>query len=323
VNPPSSTAAPERTASAEVAPWRAEEHPSRQGVVYGVLSYGLWGLIPLYFRWVAEVAPAEVLAQRVFWSFVLLMLVVAVLSRWADLRRALRSRQVLLALSATTLLLALNWFTYIYAVSSNQVVEASLGYFLNPLVNVLLGVGLLGERLRRWQLASVLLAAVGMVILGVPWIAVILAVSFAFYGLLRKTVATDGLIALFVETMLLTPVAIAYLAYLQVVGGSSFAFDDPAMCGKLMASGVVTAVPLLLFAAAAKRLRFSTLGFLQYLAPSVQFLLAVLVFDEPMSSLRWTAMACIWTAVAIYLVDSLRTYHRQRSLLAEPAPADV
>jgi chloramphenicol-sensitive protein RarD len=181
----------------------------------------------------------------------------------------------------------------------------------------------LGERLRPWQLASVLLAALGMAILGVPLIAVILAVSFAFYGLLRKTVAADGLVALFVETMLLAPVAMAYIAYLQAAGRSAFVLDDPAMCLKLMASGVVTAVPLLLFAAAARRLRFSTLGFLQYLAPSVQFLLAVLVFDEPMSSLRWTAMACIWAAVAIYLVDSLRTYHRQRSALADPSPADV
>ena len=303
----------------------AEHQKSRQGVIYGVLSYGLWGLIPLYFKWVADVAPAEVLAQRVFWSFVLLAIVVTLLARWGDLDRAMRSRQVLLALAASTMLLALNWFTYIYAVSTNQVVEASLGYFLNPLVNVVIGVALLGERLRPWQLASVLLAAVGVAILGAPPIAVTLAVSFAFYGLLRKTVAVDGLLGLFVETILLAPLALGYILFLEAAGRSAFVLGDPATCGKLMVSSVVTAVPLLLFAAAARRLRFSTLGFLQYLAPTAQFLLAVFAFGELMTPIKWTAMSCIWAAVAIYSIDSLRSFQQQRSapLASEPAPVDV
>ncbi len=307
-------------ASAEIseAPTRDASPPapdplrSRQGVLYGVLSYGLWGLIPLYFKAVASVSPIEVLAQRVFWSFVFLSIVLTLVRRWDALLRALCNRQVLLALSASTLLLAVNWFTYIYAVSTNRVVEGSLGYFLNPLVNVVIGVTLLKERLRSWQLASVLLAIIGVAILGAPPIAITLALTFAFYGLLRKTVAADGLVGLFVETMLLLPVAAAYLAYLAVAGRSSFDTGDPRMCLLLAASGVVTAIPLLLFAAAARRLRFATLGFLQYLAPTIQFLLAVFAFGEAMTPLKWTAMSLIWTAVAIYSIDSLRLYRQQR-----------
>jgi chloramphenicol-sensitive protein RarD len=311
-----------RTERARPAP--ADHKHSREGVIYGVLSYSLWGLIPLYFKWVADVAPSEVLAQRVFWSFVLLGVIVTLLARWGDLLRAARSRQVMLALSASTLLLALNWFTYIYAVSTNQVVEASLGYFLNPLVNVVIGVALLGERLRPWQMGSVMLAGVGVAILGAPPIAVILAVSFAFYALLRKTVAVDGLLGLFVETILLAPLALGYIVYLEAIGRSAFVASDPATCGKLMASSVVTAVPLSLFAAAARRLRFSTLGFLQYLAPTLQFLLAVLVFGELLTPVKWAAMSCIWAAVGIYALDTLRSYQRARSnRTAMPAPADV
>lgn len=300
-----------------------DHHRSRQGVVYGVLSYGLWGLIPLYFKLVSEVTPEEVLAQRVVWSCVLLALLITAVGRWKDVRPALASRSTLLMLSASTLLLGFNWFVYIYAVSTSQVVEASLGYFLNPLVNVVIGVSILKEHLRRWQLASLLLAAAGVAILGAPLIAVSLALSFAFYGLLRKQVAVDGLLALFIETMLLLPLALAYIAYLEMAGRAAFVASDPLTCLKLAASGVVTAVPLLLFAAAARRLRFSTLGFLQYLAPSVQFVLAVTIFHEELSTAKMVALACIWTAVAIYSYDTLRAYRQERRELPRPEPADV
>jgi chloramphenicol-sensitive protein RarD len=312
---------PCETSSADVA--LSAAHASRQGVICGILSYGCWGLIPLYFKLVAHVTAGEVLAQRVFWSFVLLGGVVTVLGRWRAWAEAMRLRPILLALSASTLLLALNWFTYIYAVSTNQVVEASLGYFLNPLVNVVIGVTILHERLRAGQLVAVVLASVGMVILGVPLIAVTLAVSFAFYGLLRKTVAVDGLTGLLVETILLAPLALGYIVFLHGVGRSAFVANDPATCALLAASGVVTAVPLLLFTAAARRLRFSTLGFLQYLAPTIQFLLAVLLFHEVMTGRKWIAMALIWTAVAVYLVDSLRALAQHRAIAARLEPADV
>jgi chloramphenicol-sensitive protein RarD len=291
--------------------------------VYGVLSYGLWGLIPLYFKLVAAVSPEEVLAQRVVWSFALLALLITLVGRWRDLRATLASRQTLIMLAASTLLLGFNWFVYIYAVSTNQVVEASLGYFLNPLVNVVIGVTILKEHLRGWQLVSIVLAGAGVAIMGVPLIAVSLALSFAFYGLLRKKVPVDGLLGLFIETMLLVPIALMYIAYLEGAGTSAFRLDDPATCVKLAASGVVTAVPLLLFAAAARRLRFSTLGFLQYLAPSVQFLLAVFLFQEPLTTTKLAAVGCIWTAVGIYTFDTLRAYQLERVRMPIPAPADV
>jgi len=292
------------------------------------LSYGLWGLVPLYFKLVSSVAPQEVVAQRIVWSFVLLSLVLTLVGRWHEVLPALRSRPVMTALATSTLLLAFNWFVYIYAVSTNQVVEASVGYFLNPLVNVVLGVVVLKEHLRRWQVASVVLAAIGVAILGVPWIAVSLALSFAFYGLLRKQVAVDGLLGLFVETLLLVPLALGFVLYLKVQGASAFVVSDPSMCLKLAASGIVTCVPLLLFAAAARRLRFATLGFLQYIAPTIQFLIAVLIFRELLSTAKVVSLSLIWTAVGIYSLDSLRMLHQHRITAREaqrfePAPADV
>lgn len=301
----------------------AAAHASRRGVIYGILSYALWGLIPLYFKLVQHVLPEEVLAQRVLWSLVLLAGLVTALGRWREVLPALAARKTLIMLSASTLLLAINWFTYIYAVASNQVVEASLGYFLNPLVNVAIGVLLLGEKLRPWQMASLALAVVGVAILGAPIIAVVLAVSFAFYALLRKKVAVDGLLGLLIETALLAPVALTYVAYLQSRGESAFLLADPATCLKLMASSVVTAAPLLLFTAAARRLSFSTLGFLQYLAPTLQFLLAVFAFGEELTTVKLTALCFIWTAVGIYSVDALQAYRRQRSVAYRPTPADV
>jgi chloramphenicol-sensitive protein RarD len=325
--PPTSTAETEPVSTVNVLTARPGD-PSRQGVVYGVLSYGLWGLVPLYFKLVSSVAPQEVVAQRIVWSFVLLSLVLTLVGRWQEVLPALRSRPVMTALATSTLLLAFNWFVYIYAVSTNQVVEASVGYFLNPLVNVVLGVVVLKEHLRRWQVASVVLAAMGVAILGVPWIAVSLALSFAFYGLLRKQVAVNGLLGLFVETLLLAPLALGFVLYLKSQGASAFVFSDPAMCLKLAASGIVTCVPLLLFAAAARRLRFATLGFLQYIAPTIQFLIAVLIFREPLSTVKIISLSLIWTAVAIYSLDSLRKLHQHRisareAEQLEPAPADV
>jgi chloramphenicol-sensitive protein RarD len=324
---PSEAADSESLAIPSVAAARLAD-PSRQGVVYGILSYGFWGLVPLYFKLVATVAPQEVVAQRIVWSFVLLSLVLTLVGRWSEVVPALQSRPVMTALATSTLLLAFNWFVYIYAVSTNQVVEASIGYFLNPLVNVVIGVLVLKEHLRRWQLASVVLAGIGVAILGLPWIAVSLALSFAFYGLLRKQVAVDGLLGLFVETLLLAPLALGFVLYLKSQNASAFVLENPAMCLTLAASGIVTCVPLLLFAAAARRLRFATLGFLQYLAPTVQFLIAVFIFGEPLSTVKVISLSLIWTAVGMYSLDSLRMLHQHRMTareteLLEPGPADV
>jgi chloramphenicol-sensitive protein RarD len=304
-------------------PVAAPSHHPRQGLTYAVLAYGWWGLMPLYIKLLSAVAPQEVLAQRIFWCFALLTVVIALAGRWRDVRDALTSRSTMLMLTTSTLLLTFNWYVYIYSVDTNQVVEASLGYFLLPLVNVLLGVVILHERLRRWQTFGVFLAAIGVLVLGVPWIAVSLAVSFAVYGLLRKQVAADGLLGLFVETLLIAPLALAYIVYLQARGASDFTVADPALCLLLAGSGVVTCVPLLLFAAAARRLRLATLGILQYLSPTMQFLIAVFWFGEQLTTTKLVALCFIWAAVVIYALESVRALARQRSLASAPLPVDA
>ncbi len=287
--------------------------------MYGLGAYGLWGIIPLYFRALKHLPPLEVLAHRVIWSFVLLTGLIVVWGRRQDLGSAFRSRPVMLRLTASTVLIAINWFTYIYAVSIERVLEASLGYFITPLVNVFLGIVFLRERLRPWQLASLALAGLGVVNLatlgdGIPWIAIILACSFALYGLLRKTVGVDAALGLFIETALLTLPAMTLLGMLEARGtGEAWTAGAPTV-GLLVAGGLVTSVPLLLFAGAARRLRMATLGFLQYLAPSIQFVLAVLVFDEPFTQTQLVSFSFIWAAVGLYSVDSVRSYRSARAI---------
>ena len=293
----------------------AEHSAMRQGLLYGVLAYGWWGLIPLYFKTVHHVRPIEILAHRVVWSCLLLAVVISVGRRWQSFLTALGNRHVLLTLAVTTALIATNWFTYIYAIDATRLLQASLGYFITPLANVCLGVVFLQERLSRLQIVSIAVAVVGVVMLAVlggefPWISLGLATSFSLYGLLRKTVKIDGLMGLFIETLILLPLSSAMLGWFLVEGDAAFRLDDPATDGLLMLGGVVTAVPLLAFAAAARRLRMSTLGFLQYLAPSVQFLLAVLAFGEPFSRWQIASFGCIWTAIGLYSLDSLLPYWR-------------
>lgn len=297
----------------------------QRGILLGTAAYASWGLFPLYFKAVASVAPVEVLAHRGLWSFVVLAGLVALLGRWAELRRELRSGKLLLMLAFSTLLIGANWLAFIYAVISGQVLQASLGYFINPLVSVLLGVVFLRERLRPYQMLSMALALVGVLVLAglvgeVPWIALALAATFALYGLMRKIMPVDGLTSLTVETLAMAPIAAAYLAYLAASRPS--ADHDWAMLGLLMLSGPVTTVPLLFFGAAARRLRLSTLGILQYLTPTLQFLLAVVAFREPFSHAQIVSFACIWTAVGIYTADSFRAAQQAQPPLTEPFGAD-
>jgi chloramphenicol-sensitive protein RarD len=299
-------------------------HQSRDGLLLGLGAYGLWGVIPLYFRLLTHLPPWEVLAHRVVWAFSLLAVVIVMRRRVPDIVRIFRSRQVLARLAASTLLIGLNWFTFIYAVFTSQVVEASLGYFITPLVNVLLGVVCLGERLRTLQCVSLMMAAAGVLNLallghGIPWIALTLACSFAVYGLIRKTVAADSMSGLFVETMLLSPPALLFLAVLQVRGTAVSIPAGLPTLGLLALSGMITTVPLLLFAAAARRLTMATLGFLQYLAPSIQFLLAIFLFGEPFTSIQLASFACIWTAVALYSTSSYLAYRQLPRRRDDPA----
>jgi chloramphenicol-sensitive protein RarD len=287
------------------------------GILYGLAAYLAWGLCPIYFKAVAHVPAAEVLAHRVIWSLVLL---VGLLARRGDLAataRRLREPRLLLTLGASTVLVATNWFTFIWAVANERLLEASLGYFVNPLVNVLLGMIFLRERLRALQWLSIALAAVGVAVMavrmgGLPVISLVLAFSFGFYGLLRKTAPIGGMAGLAVETALLAPVALGALLLWDARGALVFAHLDSRTDWLLAASGAVTALPLVWFANAARRLRYATVGFLQYVAPSGQFLLAVLAYREPFSSTELLAFALIWIALGVFSADLGRHGLRRR-----------
>ncbi len=288
----------------------------RLAVIYAVAAYSAWGLVPIYFNAVAHVGPLEVLAHRILWSVVFLLPFIWLGRRWSEVWQALRSRRVLLTLCLTTLLIAGNWGIFIYSVVSHQVIQASLGYFINPLINVLLGFVFLRERLRPWQAVSVVLASIGVLAFvlannALPGIALVLAFSFGFYGLLRKTAPVEGLAGLLIETTILSPVALIYLMYLGAVGQRAFASGDLGLDFLLALAGVVTALPLLWFAIAARRLRLTTMGFLQYLAPTGHFLCAM-YFGETFTWGHAVTFAFIWVALAVYSADSVAAAKRRQ-----------
>jgi len=292
----------------------ASQSPSTRpnsGILLGVGAYVVWGLLPLYFKLVGAVPATQVLAHRILWSLLLLALVVLILKRSGAIRAAARGRTLLL-LMASAFLIAVNWLVYIWAVQHGHVLEASLGYFINPLVNVALGMLVLGERLRRWQGVAIGLAALGVLLLtlhggGALWIPLALALSFGGYGLLRKVAAIDALGGLTVETLLLGPAALAVLLWADHTGTAAFG-SSTRIDLLLVAAGAVTATPLLLFAAAAKRLPYATMGLLQYIAPTLQFLEAVWLFGEPVLPVHLATFALIWSGCALYAWDSLRAY---------------
>jgi len=294
--------------------------PARKGVLFGLAAYLSWGFLPVYFKHLPGVLPTEVVAQRVLWSVLLLAVLIAATRRWAHLRAAIANPQALKILSASALLIGANWLIYIWAIGANHVLETSLGYFLNPLVNVVMGVVLLKERLTRTQGIAVALAAAGVSVLAIGassglWISLALAGTFATYGLLRKIAPVESLEGLSIETILLAPVAALYLGWLSTRG--ELAFGTGEQVSLLLAfGGVVTAVPLLLFAAAARRLRYSTLGLLQYLAPTIQFLLAVFAYGEPLTTAHIVCFVLIWSGLAVFAADGLR-----RAPRARPVPA--
>lgn len=282
---------------------------ARAGVFYGLAAYLWWGLVPIYFKAVAHVSALEILAHRVVWAFMLLAVLMRLRGKWRTAPGILRDRVTMLTLCGTTMLIAVNWFVFIWAVANDKVLQASLGYFINPLVNVLLGFLFLGERLTGWQKISVILAATGVTYLafqgeGVPTVALVLAGSFGLYGLLRKTARVDAVLGLGVETALLLPLAIGYLTYLITTDQCRFGAVSWRTDVLLASGGIITAVPLLWFTNAARRLRLATLGFLQYIAPTGQFLLAVALYGEDFTEAHAISFACIWTALAIYSVDA-------------------
>jgi chloramphenicol-sensitive protein RarD len=290
-----------------------------RGLLLAIGAFTIWGVLPLYFYLLKPVPALQVLSHRVVWSVLLLLAVVLVTGRARAILAAARGRTLLL-LAASAALIAVNWLVYIWAVQHNHVLEGSLGYFINPLVNVALGVAILGERLRRWQGVAIGIAAAGVAVLAVSgggalWISLVLATSFGFYGLVRKIAAIDALGGLTVETVLLTPFAVAVLIHAGATGGSVFG-QDWHIDALLVAAGAVTAAPLLMFAAAARSMPLATLGLLQYIAPSLQFAEAVLLFGEPVRPVHMITFALIWAGCALYAWDSLRA---ARAPLA-PAP---
>lgn len=300
-----------------MAPAAAERREKFLGVLYALSSFALWGFNPIYFKAVAAVPSLEVLGHRIVWSVPFLALLVTAARGWGEVARAVRSRRIFAILLLTGAILASNWLLYIYAVSSGQILESSIGYYINPLVNVLLGFLVLGERLRPLQWLAVALAAAGVLNLAIvngvfPWLGLSLAVTFGFYGLLRKLARVESAPGLFVETLILSPAALTYLTWLGLAGVGHFAAVSIGFDLLLMLAGPVTAVPLLLFASGVRRIDLATLGFCQYLSPTLQFLLAVLVYGEVFTPAHGVTFALIWIAVAIFSFEAFARARRAR-----------
>ena len=290
----------------------ADEHSrKRAGFLLGIGAYAFWGVVPLYFKALARVPATEIVSHRIVWSVLFLGILATLSRRWAGIRAAFATPRVVMILITTAVLIGINWLVFIYSVVSHHMLEGSLGYYLNPLVNVLLGVVLLKERLTPAQIFATFLAAAGVAVLAAGagsglWISLTLASTFALYGFVRKVAPVDSLEGLFIETILLVPFAVLYLLWVQQEGSLAFGQFGVATDLLLALGGAITATPLLMFTAAARRLPYSTLGFLQYIAPSLQFLLAVLAFGEPLTTPHLVCFAAIWTALAIFTLDGWR-----------------
>jgi chloramphenicol-sensitive protein RarD len=287
----------------------------RAGVLAAAVAFTWWGFFPLYFRLVPGIAPLEVLANRIVWSLLLVSAALAWRGHWGWLGPTLHRPRVVASFVASALLLSVNWITYIWAVSNGHVVDASLGYFITPLVNVALGYGLLGERPRRAQWTALVIATAGVTWLTVsagrlPWIGLVLALSFGAYGLMRKIAVLGALEGLTLETMILAPAAVVAMAWWWGGSPTSFPAPDAAINLWLVGLGPATTVPLLLFAAGARRLSLTSLGLLQYLSPTVQLLLGVWLFHESFTPMRLVGFAMIWLALVVYTADGWRTTRR-------------
>lgn len=297
----------------------------RRGFLYGAAAYLLWGLFPLYWPLLEPAGAVEILAHRVAWSLVTMLVIVALSRRLPQFRRLFAQHRARNLLSVAAVVIAVNWGTYIYGVNNHRVVETSLGYFINPLVTVLMGVLILRERLRTWQWGALGIAFVAVVGLTVeyghpPWIALTLAFSFGTYGLAKKQAGVEAVESLTFETLVLVPVALGYLIWLGSSGDSNFTGHGVGHALLLASTGIVTAIPLLCFGAAAIRVPMTTLGLLQYLAPILQFLLGVTVLDEAMSPMRWVGFALVWVALVIFTVEAGQ-YRRRQARLALEASA--
>jgi chloramphenicol-sensitive protein RarD len=295
---------------------------SKSGVGLGVAAYLCWGFFPLYWPLLDPAGSLEILAHRFVWSMVFVLILISVLGRWSAFRAIARDRRLMVILTFASITIALNWGGFIYGVTNGHVIETSLGYFINPLVTVLLGVFVLKETLRPAQWAAVAIGIIAVVVLTVdygrlPWVALLVAFSFATYGFLKKKADLGAFEGLGMETLILFPVALVFLVVLQTRGDLTFGHAGAGNVALLMGTGVVTAIPLLLFGAAATRLSLTTIGLLQYLGPVIQFITGLTIFDESMSTARWIGFVLVWLALAIFTADAITSRRRPRT---EPAP---
>ena len=307
------------------------ENEQRTGLLYGFAAYGMWGLVPLFWPLLKPSGAVEILAHRMVWSLAVVGLALLALRRWGWMAELLRQPRKLVLTTLAASVISVNWGLYIWAVNNGHVVEASLGYFINPLVSIAIGVLVLGERLRRAQWAAVGISFAAVLVLAVgygrpPWISLVLAFSFAAYGLIKKKLNMGGLESLAAETAVLFLPALGYVLWLVAQGQSTFATLGPGHSALLAATGLVTALPLVCFGAAAIRVPLSTLGMLQYMAPVFQFGLGVLYFHEAMPPERWAGFSLVWVALALLTWDALRTARRSRGRVETapplvPAPA--
>jgi chloramphenicol-sensitive protein RarD len=286
------------------------DRDARDGVIAALAAYLMWGFLPVYFVLVRNIDSSEVLAHRVIWAVPFGALILSFRHQWTEVARAFTHRAMLGWLSISAVFIGANWFVYIWAIHDERILETSLGYYINPLTNMLVGYWLFGERLRRYQKVAVSLATIGVVVLtlaadGVPWVALFLAVSFTVYATVRKKVVIGGMPGLFVETVLLLPFAIIWFVYLYSSSQMAFMSGSPAMNVWLVLAGPITALPLLCFALAARRLSLTTIGFMQFLAPTIQFCTAI-YFGEELSLAHVICFSFIWSAVAFFIYDAIK-----------------
>lgn len=299
---------------------------SRRGLIFGALAYFLWGTFPLYWTLLEPAGAIEILAHRILWSVLTMTVILVLTRRVGHFRALLRDRRRLLLITGAAVVISANWGGYIWGVNNGRVVETSLGYFINPLVTVLMGVLVLGERLRRLQWVAMAIAFVAVVVLALdygrpPWVALLLAFSFGTYGLAKKQAGVGAVESITLETIVLTPFAAAYVVWLTIQGSSNFGTHGVGHALLLTTTGIITAVPLMLFGAAAIRVSMVSLGLLQYLAPTIQFALGLVVFDEAMPASRWIGFALVWAALVLFTVEAVNHRRRQLRLVAHASAA--
>ncbi|MDB4279218.1 EamA family transporter RarD [Paraglaciecola sp.] len=290
----------------------------KAGVLFALAAYSMWGIAPMYFKLLTSVPALEIVMHRIVWSVLVLCLLLAVRKKFGQVFNAMRDPKVIATLSISGLLLAANWLVFIWAVNNDQMLDASLGYFINPLFNVLLARFFLQESLTRLQLLAVFVALAGVAFLifsygQLPWVALVLATSFSIYGLLRKKVSVDSMPGLLIESCIMLPFALLYWFVMDTTSGNMLT-NSFELNATLLLAGVVTTAPLLCFTAAARRIRYTTLGFFQYIGPSLMFLLAVIHYQEPLDTTRVVTFVCVWSGLLIYVYDSLRVYRKSRQL---------